>query len=635
MVIFRMSNSLRGLAFMKKGIYLTFLFLLSINLTFSSSGDVPHDQLSVKVFTDKHISEINERIFGIHLPAWNETLVSQGIFNSRIANNMKDAGICYLVYPGGNFGYDFVWNNLHSKNELSSDDLLNIAEDIGAYIKISLNPNESPSLAAQWIRYLNFELNADVKYWEVADEPYLTMNVDQFIDKMKTFVPVMKEVDPSIKIVANVSVDNENYTKKVIREIGDLIDVYSIHFFPLPPSKAVYSNSPYDKNNKDSFYADLLNSTQKLPKQIATLRQWVEEVYPYKDIEYQIGSFAPVWWGPEDWTVNSLPAGLWVADMLGIFAKENLSGAAFWALMNPYPPQQGDFGMFSPNMQPYVSFYPYVLFNKHFGKILVENTCNRQDLSIYTSLSKNEKNLYIMIINKSANKSFNINFDLGTFVPREDGAAWILDGPVNIGNPTDYGLRKEGLNNIHSIFEYSAKPYSIIVLEIPGKDSNLDITESPNLALNKSACASSIALNTDSKYYTTYDYIPDMAIDGDPNTRWASKIFKKDIESFTLDLGQEIAFNQIVIEWEYWATRYAIEVSKDDNNWEKIADQENALKEKDPPQPVDVINLDNIINARYIRISMFERPKDSGAKAGCSQWTPDAFSIWELGVFLR
>jgi hypothetical protein len=50
---------------MKKGIYLTFLFLLSINLTFSSSGDVPHDQLSVKVFTDKHISEINERIFGI------------------------------------------------------------------------------------------------------------------------------------------------------------------------------------------------------------------------------------------------------------------------------------------------------------------------------------------------------------------------------------------------------------------------------------------------------------------------------------------------------------------------------------------------------------------------------------------
>lgn len=173
-------------------------------------------------------------------------------------------------------------------------------------------------------------------------------------------------------------------------------------------------------------------------------------------------------------------------------------------------------------------------------------------------------------------------------------------------------------------------------MEIPGKDSNLDITESPNLALNKSACASSIALNTDSKYYTTYDYIPDMAIDGDPNTRWASKIFKKDIESFTLDLGQEIAFNQIVIEWEYWATRYAIEVSKDDNNWEKIADQENALKEKDPPQPVDVINLDNIINARYIRISMFERPKDSGgAKAGCSQWTPDAFSIWELGVFLR
>jgi len=184
---------------------------------------------------------------------------------------------------------------------------------------------------------------------------------------------------------------------------------------------------------------------------------------------------------------------------------------------------------------------------------------------MYTSLSKNEKNLYIMIINKSANKSFNINFDLDPFSPREDGAEWILDGPVNIDNPPDYGLRKEGLNNMHSIFEYVIKPYSIIVLEIPEKDSNLDIIESPNLALNKSAYASSIALNTDSKYYTTYEYIPDMAIDGHSNTRWASKIFKKIIKSFTLDLGQEIAFNQIVIEWEYWATRYAIEVSKDDN----------------------------------------------------------------------
>ncbi|HPZ29738.1 MAG TPA: hypothetical protein PK894_07160, partial [Defluviitoga sp.] len=152
---------------MKKGVYLAFLFLLSINLSFSSSGNNSQDQLSVKVFTDKHISEINERIFGIHLPAWNETLMKYGTFNPRIANNMKEAGICYLVYPGGNFGYDFIWNSLHSENELSTDDLINIAKHIGASVKISLNPNESPELAAQWIKHLNFELNADVKYWEV------------------------------------------------------------------------------------------------------------------------------------------------------------------------------------------------------------------------------------------------------------------------------------------------------------------------------------------------------------------------------------------------------------------------------------------------------------------------------------
>ncbi|WP_434642225.1 discoidin domain-containing protein [Thermoanaerobacterium thermosaccharolyticum] len=627
----------------KRFLSLTSVFLLILtfpasSLAVNNTNKTVYEKTingTINIYPDKVTNKINSKIFGIHVPAWNETIFNNRTINKRMLNNLKEAGINYIVYPGGNFGYDFIWNKPNSPNEMNTDELVDLSRQLNASIKISLNPNASPELAAEWINYVNKKLKANVKYWEVADEPYLTMKVDDFINKMKEFVPIMKKADPSIKIIANVSICNENYTKKVIKELGNYIDVYSIHYFPLSPSKKINQLSPYEENNKELFYKDLLNSTQQLDEQLNTLKEWVKEANLTKKVEYQIGSFAPVWWGPEDWTTNSLPDGLWTADMLGTFAKEDITGAAFWALMNPYPPAQGDFGMFSPEMKPYVSYYPYVLFNKHFGKEMIENNTDIKDISVYSSLSDDHKNLYIMVINKSPDKNYQVNFNLNKFIPRGDADAWILDGPVIADNPTNYGLRKETINNINSSFIYDIKPYSVVSIEIPNKNSKLNIADTPNLALNKSAEASSIALNTDSKYYKTYDYVPDKALDGDLTTRWASKIFTKDNEWFGVDLGSIQEFNQIKINWEYWATKYDVEISNDGVKWDKIADQNRVVKEKIEPQPIDVINLNNPVDARYIRINMYGRPESSGSKASCSQWTPDAYSIWEFGVYLK
>ena len=113
------------------------------------------------------------------------------------------------------------------------------------------------------------------------------------------------------------------------------------------------------------------------------------------------------------------------------------------------------------------------------------------------------------------------------------------------------------------------------------------------------------------------------------------KVFQKENEWFSIDLGSTQKFNQIKINWEYWPAAYDIKISNDGKDWTKIADRSLAIKEKPEPQPIDVLNLGKTIEARYMRIDMTKRPDKSGAKAGCSQWTPDAYSIWELGIYLR
>jgi alpha-L-arabinofuranosidase len=588
----------------------------------------------VTVDVKKTLGPINSQIYGIHLPAWDETLFQNGVLNPQFLSEAKQAGFGFLVYPGGNYGYHFVWNKMNLPTEMNTDQFLSVCKKLHATPKISVNPTESPQLAADWVRYVNKTKKAYVTYWEIADEPYLTMSADQFIQKMKEFVPKMKKVDPSIKIIANVSIYNPSFTKKVIQEIGNLIDVYSIHIFPLPPSNKFSASSPYSADDKQKFFNDLLQSPSQLPEQLDTLKSWVKADYPHKRVEYQIGSYNTVWAYPEDWTTDSLPAALWTADMLGEFAKVGVDAAAYWAAMNPYPPGQGDYGMFNPAMKPNVDYYPFVLYHEHFGTTLVSSSTSTDNLSVYASKDK-KNNLYLMVINKNSDKNIDMKVRLNDFKARGDAAAWILDGPTVADNPSDYGLRKQSISKVGHTLQWTVPSYSVAAIEIPAARSKASLAETPNLAQYKPTTASSVALNTDTNYYKTYDFTADKATDGDATTRWASKIFQNDNEWLKVDLGQVQPINDFRMSWEYPATQYEIEVSSDDNHWQKVADQSLVNTVKPGPQPVQEITLDKAVDARYVRIVMTGRPAQSGAAAGSSQWTPQAYSLWEFGIYLK
>lgn len=618
------------------GLLLWFVLALQPHRAAAAAAPTPPAPVvNVHVDPGREIGPIRKELTGIHVAYWHETLFDKGRIEPSALRRLRDAGIGFMVYPGGNAAYSFIWNDVKLPGEVTTEQFLWLAGELGATAKITLNPNASLKLAADWVRYVNHDLQANVTYWEVADEPYLLMSVDQFINAMRQFVPVIKAVDPSIKIVANVSVFNPEYTQRVIREVGHLIDVYSIHILPLPPSKAISQSSKYTREQPEVFFADLLASVDQVHTQLANLRRWVEQLGPQKEVEFHIGSFAPVWWGPEDWTTNSLPAGLWIADLLGAFAKEQVTAAAYWALLNPYPPGQGDFGMLSPEFKPYVAYHAYRLFTQHFGKILVDATDSERNVSAYASLSSDRNDLHLLLINRSPDTPYVVRADLGGFRLRGDGEAWILDGPAIADHPYLYGLRKESLppqpQGATSI-EWTLPPFTAAVLKLPGMNSTTSLQETPNLALDKLAKASSSALHEAPAYYTMHTFVPERAIDGDPDTRWASRIFSTADEWFMVDLGQVQPVNRIVLQWEYWATRYDVEVSTDGVTWQRVATQASARTEGAAPRRTDRIVLPAPVEARYIRIVMTQRPPAQQTKQ-TSTWTPQAYSLWEVEVY--
>jgi hypothetical protein len=111
------------------------------------------------------------------------------------------------------------------------------------------------------------------------------------------------------------------------------------------------------------------------------------------------------------------------------------------------------------------------------------------------------------------------------------------------------------------------------------------------------------------------EYGAAMAIDGDPQTRWASQF--ADGESITLDLGNNFAIDRVMIHWEgAYAASYRIEVSTNGSDWQLAA----SVSESDGG--TDEMS-DLSLSGRYLRLT------------GDTRATPYGVSIYELEVFER
>jgi len=71
-------------------------------------------------------------------------------------------------------------------------------------------------------------------------------------------------------------------------------------------------------------------------------------------------------------------------------------------------------------------------------------------------------------------------------------------------------------------------------------------------------------------------YLPEYAVDGNRQTRWASRIFAGQPQWLQIDFGRPVSVESLVIHWERaHAVHYQIQVSDDGRDWHTVHEQQN------------------------------------------------------------
>lgn len=222
------------------------------------------------------------------------------------------------------------------------------------------------------------------------------------------------------------------------------------------------------------------------------------------------------------------------------------------------------------------------------------------------------------IINRGTGESpsstiHNVTFRLnGTIISRSmefsgsipAGGMTLVCGNVGESNSNLWIADESGTYNIEAIVDANA-----LIPELNEnnntKTTTLKVYKAPpqNLALKKSVSVSSVESSS---------YSGPNAVDGNYTSRWSSQF--SDPQTFTVDLGQILHFNQIKIYWETaYGKDYIIETSADGTNWNKIVDQKNGFG--------GIEKWDVNENGRFIRLT--------GTKRG-TEW---GYSMYEFEVF--
>jgi alpha-L-arabinofuranosidase len=592
-------------------------FLLSLSLIVYLSILLPAQSVRISVNASKQIHRVNPLLYGINTARWDESLFPGPADEMLLTcdrdaiQKIKASGVTLLKYPGGNDADHYIWNSPdNNASEMDTDEYLALCREVGAEPFITINFNESPQLAADWVRYCNITRGYKVKFWEVGDEQWGSWakghsTPEGYAQRYAEFVKAMKAVDPTIKVATNVALagnapslggGSERWTARVLRAVPEYIDMLTITFYP----------QQWGKENDDTLLAsvDIYRKLfLQLKDEVARVagKKKAEEII-YINVGYNSVNHSP---GPQ--TLQIVNA-LWVADMLGAMAEVGTDVACYWAVHNAFPPRGGDYGYLSSegNNTPNVNYYVFPLFKEHFGSTLVESKSSDSKVVVYSATEG--KKLSLFVINKDKTSSKQLDISLLNFLPQKNARAWILDSlRMNAELPT--------ITNVAKQFSYAVPPFSLVAIEILSIDS---VIPPPNLARIAIPSASSYSIIGPHFY-------PASAIDGKLYTRWNSAAWTKsdgkEEQYFQLEWKMPQTFSTVRILWGGTrAVNYSLEVSNNGTEWKALKEITEGKGDTDefefPP-----------VTARYLRIN--------GKQGTGGRWTISAYSIREVEVYLK
>jgi alpha-L-arabinofuranosidase len=146
-----------------------------------------------------------------------------------VVKSWTDLPVKMLRFPGGTWADHYIWDRPENsyfvagataKSVVNVDEFLDNARKIGAepIIQVSanskgghvgnLNPTKledykaAAKWAAGWVYDINIKKKRGVKYWEIGNEVWIWFKPEEYARLMVEYSKAMKQVDPSIKILA-------------------------------------------------------------------------------------------------------------------------------------------------------------------------------------------------------------------------------------------------------------------------------------------------------------------------------------------------------------------------------------------------------------------------------------------------
>ncbi|MHA1276974.1 MAG: alpha-N-arabinofuranosidase [Candidatus Helarchaeota archaeon] len=486
------------------------------------AGPVPNDA-EVTIDVANIVSEINPYIYGsfievlarcIYGGIWDEynenvELIHGGL-RKDVVEATRELGVTILRYPGGCFADVYHWKdgigpreqrkrmkNAHwhwlgpkigpwHDNHFGSDEFMLFVKETNTnpYININLGSG-TPEEAAQWVEYMNGTTSTEygalraknghpepynVKIWGIGNEIFGswekgTMSAEKYGEKYLEYAKAMRQVDPTIKLVA-VGAGRPNWNTTVLKIAGTEIDYLSLHCYIPPKALTTMSNRIKD------FY-NIIAGAFEMERQIKRYESMIEEAMGAKEkIPISFDEWNALWNTRQHFEgYYTLRDGIFAASVFEVMHRhaKTVKLATQAQLTNVIP-------MIVTNEKDlYVNpiYLAFQLFSKHAEQYLVDFTvtCDTRPNPKYAnieateipylgcSVTTNEDHTQLVIIgiNRHHAHDLRANISIKNFEPRPLVKVFELNGPHH--SAYNFFHKKDEVKIVAKDFSSAAKEF--------------------------------------------------------------------------------------------------------------------------------------------------------------------------------
>jgi hypothetical protein len=484
--------------------------------------------VGINVNTSNEIADILPTHFGTNLTHF---LGESSLAEQDFMDNLDNLGDVFFRYPGGNGSNQFFWDgNIPSSilndaaitvNDLidgsgwriSPDDFTNVLAQTNSngiiavnasYARYGTDPNSievAAGYAADFVRHMNNDLNANIKYWEVGNENYGSWQAGYEVNGnqidgtdygsiFNVFVDSMKAADPTIKIGAVIFPQDNNYnnwTRKVLQEVENSADFLIIHdYFKR-------------KNNPNNVtYSEMMIAVSEVEEDVGNVNNMVTSYTskPYGYFPIAMTEFNSKTGEREIAMAN----GIFIARVLAEQIKNQMGMSLIWSFQNGLDNYGGDHGITArnstvvPKNTPRPVYHIYRYMNQFFGDKMTWSYSNDTSINSYVTKFSNG-DLGMLLINHTGNAEI-VEFDFGT-ASLKDNFYWyevnaldetdkkvFINGQTSSlaeGGPESYTQVPAHTREVGGNTKFEIKPFSVTFIANADNSSSVGINSKPDV----------------------------------------------------------------------------------------------------------------------------------------------------------